>query len=175
MMGTFKIFVNKFKEINFDRLNLLANYIAKENNKSVSYVKFDMIRNFLKYKIGYTDYFKSDYINLTKEKKKDFVTSKNFINVIGYLNPRPYRVVMNDKLVFNQIYSKYLGRDYLDIRRSDVSDIKAFLKGKKNVFLNLRLLLEDKIFLKLLLVKLMILNLLELMQLRMVNIYLKKR
>ncbi len=135
MMGTFKIFVNKFREINFDRLNLLANYIAKENNKSVSYVKFDMIRNFLKYKIGYTDYFKSDYINLTKEKKKDFVTSKNFINVIGYLNPRPYRVVMNDKLVFNQIYGKYLGRDYLDIRRSDVSDIKAFLKGKKNVFL----------------------------------------
>ena len=64
-MGMFKIYFNKFKEINFDRLNLLANYIAKENNRSVGYVKFDMIRNFLKYKIGYTDYFKSDYINLT--------------------------------------------------------------------------------------------------------------
>ena len=81
-MGMFKIYVNKFKEINFDRLNLLASYIAKENNKSVSYVKFDMIRNFLKYKIGYTDYFKGDYINLANEKKKDFLTSKNYISVI---------------------------------------------------------------------------------------------
>ena len=133
-MGMFKIYFNKFKEINFDRLNLLANYIAKENNRSVGYVKFDMIRNFLKYKIGYTDYFKSDYINLTNEKKKDFLTSKYYIRVIDYLNPKSYRVVMNDKLVFNQIYSKYLGREYIDIRRSSVSDIESFLKGKKNVF-----------------------------------------
>lgn len=134
-MGMLNIYINKFKEINFDRLNLLANYIAKENNKSVAYVKIDMIRNFLKYKIGYTDYFKSDYINLTKEKKKDFLTSKNYISVINYLNPKQYRVVMNDKLVFNQIYNKYLKREYLDIRRANISDIKSFLKDKKNVFL----------------------------------------
>ena len=65
MMGIFRIYVNKFREIKFDRMNMLASRIASRNNKSVSYVKRDMFKNFLVYKIGYTDYFKSDFINLT--------------------------------------------------------------------------------------------------------------
>ena len=30
----------------------------------------DMIKNFIQYGIGYTDYLKSDFVNLTKEEKK---------------------------------------------------------------------------------------------------------
>ena len=133
-MGMVKIFINKFKEIDTKRLNMLAEKIAEKNNKSVSYVKRDMIKNFLKYKIGYTDYFKSDYINLTEERKKEFLTSKNFINVIAYLNPRRYRIITLDKIVFNNIMKDYLKRDYLDLRVATEQDIKKFLKGKTTVF-----------------------------------------
>ena len=31
-----------------------------------------MIKNFIKYGIGYTDYLKGDYINLTEEQKKQY-------------------------------------------------------------------------------------------------------
>ncbi len=133
-MGIFRIYVNKFKEIKLDRMNMLASRIASANNKSVSYVKRDMVKNFLVYKIGYTDYFKSDFINLTKEQKKDFVTSKNYISILSYLNPKPYRALMNDKLVFNRIYRDYLKRDFIDVRTASVEMLSKFLKGKKNVF-----------------------------------------
>ena len=133
-MSTFKVFANKIKEIDLERMNLLATKIAKENNKSVSYVKRDMIKNFLLYKIGYTDYFKSNYVSLTKEQKKDFLTSKNFINVLNYLNPKKYRVLTYDKLVFNKILKDYLKRDFLDVRVSSEKQIKDFIKGKETVF-----------------------------------------
>ncbi len=133
-MSITKIFINKIREIDRERLNMLAEKIAKKNNKSVSYVKKDMIKNFLKYKIGYTDYFKSDYINLTEEQKKDFLTSKNFINVIAYLNPRQYRILTLDKIVFNNIMKDYLKRDYLDLRIATTKEIEKFLKGKTTVF-----------------------------------------
>lgn len=133
-MKSNKVIIEKLKAIDFKRMNLLADYIAKENNKSTLYVKVDMFKNFLKYKIGYTDYFKSNYINLTKKQKEDFVTSRNFFNVLAYLNPRPYRVVTKDKLIFNQIFKKYLKRDFLDIRTSTEEEIKNFLKNKENVF-----------------------------------------
>ena len=43
-MGTTKIMIEKVKSINPKRLNLLASNIAKENNKTISYVKRDMIK-----------------------------------------------------------------------------------------------------------------------------------
>lgn len=133
-MKSTKIMIEKIREINFKRMNQLANYIAKKNNKSPMYVKLDMFKNFLQYKIGYTDYFKSDYINLTKKQKEDFVTSRNFFNILAYLNPRPYRVLTKDKLVFNKLLKDYIKRDFLDVRTTSEEELKTFIKGKQHVF-----------------------------------------
>ena len=133
-MSLKKMMLGKVKAIDKEKLNKFASDIAKRNNKSASYVKRDMVKNFLKHKIGYTDYFKGNYINLTEEQKKNYVTSKNYINVLAYLNPKEYRVLTLNKLVFNNLFKDYLKRDYLDVRRSSEEDIKKFLKGKDSVF-----------------------------------------
>ena len=133
-MSTTKIMLEKVKSINPKRLNLLAERIAKENNKSVLYVKKDMVKNFLKYKIGYTDYFKGNYINLTEKEKKNYVTSKNYINILRYLNPKEYRIITLNKLIFNRLFKDYLKRDFIDIRTATEEEIKEFIKNKENVF-----------------------------------------
>lgn len=129
-----KIFIKKIKEIDYKKLDRIAERIAKNNNKSVSYVKRDMIRNFLKYRIGYTDYMKGNYINLTDEEKKGFLTSKNYLKIIRYLNKREYVNTMSDKILFNKIFRDYIKRDYIDLRVSSVKDFKDFLKDKTLVF-----------------------------------------
>lgn len=133
-MGVIKIFVNKIKEIDKKRLNTLAERIAKENNKSVSYVKFDMFKNFLRYGIGYTDYLKSDYINLTKEEKKTHVTTKSFYKILSYLNDKNYREVMNNKILFNKVFKDYIKRDFIDLRVCSKEDFIKFCEGKEIVF-----------------------------------------
>ena len=83
----------KIKEANFKRIDNLATIIANKNNVKKSFVKRDMIKNFIKYGIGYTDYFKGDYINRTEEEKKTFLTAKNYVPILNYLNKKSYRVV----------------------------------------------------------------------------------
>ena len=58
-----KYMLDKIKEANFKRIDNLATIIANKNNVKKSFVKRDMIKNFIKYGIGYTDYFKGDYKN----------------------------------------------------------------------------------------------------------------
>lgn len=133
-MKSRNVMMEKMKEIDFKRMNMLADRISKESNKSKMYVKIDMIKNFIRYKTGYTDYFKSNYINLSKKQKQDFVTSGNFFNILSYLNPREYRVLTKDKLIFNQIFKDYINREFLDVRTATTEELTKFIKGKKHVF-----------------------------------------
>ena len=126
--------VRKVKSINKEKLNKLASDIAARNNKSVGYVKRDMIKNFLRYGIGYTDYLKGDYVNLTKEQKKTYVTTKSFYRLLGYLNNPKYDACMSDKIVFNRIFDKYLKREWIDLRQTNLEEFKKFLKHKKTIF-----------------------------------------
>ena len=126
--------VRKVKAIDKEKLNKLAREIAERNNKSVGYVKRDMIKNFIRYGIGYTDYLKGDYINLTKEQKKTYVTTKSFYRLLAYLNNPKYDATMSDKIVFNKIFDKYLGREWIDLRNSTVEDFKKFIKNKDVIF-----------------------------------------
>lgn len=133
-MSVKSMMISKIKEINYDKLDQLAGDIAKRNNKTKGYVKRDMIKNFLKYGIGYTDYLKGDYINLTKEQKKTYVTTKSFYKILAYLNDPKYNACMSDKIVFNKIFKDYLKRDFIDLRVASLDDFKKFMKGKKHIF-----------------------------------------
>ena len=133
-MSVKSMMLRKIKAIDKEKLNKLASDIAARNNKSVSFVKRDMIKNFIKYGIGYTDYLKGDYINLTSEQKKTYVTTKSYYKLLRYLNNPKYDATMSDKIVFNKIFDKYLGRSWIDLRRTSLEEFKKFLKGKKNVF-----------------------------------------
>ena len=133
-MSVKSMMVRKIKAIDKEKLNKLAKDIAARNNKSVSYVKRDMIKNFVKYGIGYTDYLKGDYINLTKEQKKTYVTTKSYYKLLRYLNNPKYDATMSDKIVFNRIFSEFLGREWIDIRNTSLDDFKKFIKNKKTIF-----------------------------------------
>lgn len=130
----FSVFIRKIKEMNFKKFNTLAKKIAKNNNKSVMYVKVDMFKNFIKYKIGYTDYMKSDFINLTEDEKKKHLTSKNYINLLNYLNKQKYVNTMQDKILFNRIFKNYVNRDWIDLRITSLKQFKDFIKDKEVIF-----------------------------------------
>ena len=133
-MSVRNLMYRKLKELNSEKFNKLAHDIAKRNNKSVGYVKRDMFKNFVRYGIGYTDYLKGDYVNLSKEQKKTYVTTKSFYKLLGYLNNPKYNACMSDKIIFNKIFDKYLGREWIDLRVTSLEDFKKFIKNKKTIF-----------------------------------------
>lgn len=133
-MNAYTLLLRKIKAINFNKLNTIAKKIAKDNSKSSIYVKFDMLINFITQGIGYTDYLKGNYINLNSKQKKTFVTTKNFFNLIAYLNDKKYRVIFTDKVIFNKMFKEYIKRDFIDIRIVGQKGLSEFLKGKETVF-----------------------------------------
>lgn len=133
-MNAYTLLLRKIKSINFDKLNMLAKKIAKNNSKSSIYVKFDMLLNFITQGIGYTDYLKGNYINLNSKQKKTFVTTKNFFNLMAYLNDKKYRIIFTDKVIFNKMFKEYIKRDFIDIRLVGQKGLAEFLKGKETVF-----------------------------------------
>lgn len=133
-MGANKFILRKLKSINNERYNKHVEVIHKNTGKSKFFIKMDIIKNFITRGAGYTDYFRGNYINISKENKKTFVTAKSFYKIIKYLNNEKYIVLLNNKLVFNKFFKEYLKRDYINLNIASLEDFKKFIKNKKIVF-----------------------------------------
>lgn len=128
MKNETKRMLKKIKSINYKKMDKIVDIISKNNNnKSKLYIKFDIFRNFLKRGIGYTDYFRGDYINLTKEEKNTFVTAKSFYRIMHYLNNVSYTYIFHDKLIFNKFFKEYIKRDYINLKKSTLEQFEEFL------------------------------------------------
>ncbi len=126
--------LNKFKDINHDRMKKHIDIIHENTGKSRFYIRMSMMWNFLTRGTGYTDYFRCNFIELSNKEKDTFATAKKFYKLLAYLNSEEYLVVLNDKLIFNELFKKYLKRDFINLRVSTAEDLRAFLKGKTTVF-----------------------------------------
>ena len=102
-MSVHKWLMNKFKDINKDRMNRHIEIISKESGKSKFYIKCSLAWNFLTQGTGYTDYFRGHFIDRTKEEKKTYATAKRFYRLMAYLNDEEYIVVLGDKLIFDEV------------------------------------------------------------------------
>ena len=125
----------KIKSIRFDNMNRIIDIISKENNnKSKLLIKIDLFVKFLRRGVGYTDYFRGNYINLTKKEKDTFVTAKSFYRVIKTLNDEDYIGVFENKLLFNKFFKEYIKRDYINLRLCSKQEFDDFLNNHSIIF-----------------------------------------
>ncbi len=134
MTSVYKWLMNKRKGTNKERLNKMIEIMANDNHTSKFKIKMDMYYNILTRGVGYTDYFRGDYYNLTKEEKKTFVTTKSFYKLISYLNDDKYEIVLHDKILFNTLFKEYLKREFIDLRETSFDDFEKFLEKHVVVF-----------------------------------------
>ena len=134
MTSVYKWLMNKRKGTNKERLNKMIEIMANDNHTSKFKIKMDMYYNILTKGVGYTDYFRGDYYNLTKEEKKTFVTTKSFYKLISYLNDDKYEIVLHDKILFNTLFKEYLKREFIDLRETSFDDFAKFLENHAVVF-----------------------------------------
>ena len=129
-----KWLLHKFTDINKDRMKKHIDIISRNSGKSKLYIRLDIAKCFLLYGAGYTDYFRGDFIHLTREEKKTWATARRFYRLNAYLNDERYSVILQDKLIFNEFFHEYLKRDFISLRKSTPDDLKKFLDGKDIVF-----------------------------------------
>ena len=129
-----KRMLKKFININHEKMKKTIDIISKENKKSKLYIILDMVKNFLQRGIGYTDYFRGNYINLNKHEKDTYVTTKSFYRILNYFNNDDYITIFHDKLIFNKFFNEYIKRDFINLKNCTLEEFDSFLRKHSTVF-----------------------------------------
>ena len=111
-----------------------AGVAAKESGRSRISVLLDMIWCILFRGVGYLDYVVFGFADIGKEKRDTYMTMSHNQALVHMLNDRDYYYVFDDKLAFNERFSKYLKRGFIDLQKTDAEGLAAFCGGKTSVF-----------------------------------------
>lgn len=126
--------MSRIKEV-LKNFKLTVNIVHKKNpNKSKLWISIDLLINMIIYPISFPDYRKCNYINLSKKEKKECISKKEYEKFINYVDQKKYTIIFVDKILFNEYFKDFIGRDYIDIRVVGEDGLKNFIKNKTSVF-----------------------------------------
>lgn len=127
-------YIERLFKMNYKQMFKIIDKVHIRSKKSKIIIFFDMIICSLKYKAGYMDYYVFCFEDLKPHIRKTFITRGVNNNYIKSMNNREYYHLFDNKIEFNNLFNKYLKRDYLDLSNSTLEDFKKFIK-KHNVFM----------------------------------------
>ena len=134
MLNRIKTFFRRLRSGSFKRMWRNAGVAAEESGRSRISVLFDMIWCILFRGVGYLDYVVFGFADIGKEKRDTYMTMSHNQALVHMLNDRAYYYVFDDKLAFNERFSKYLKRGFIDLRKTDAEGLSGFCSGKTSVF-----------------------------------------
>lgn len=128
-----KYLVKRIIHLDYKNMFKIAKKISKKTKKNRLLIVFDMINCGLKYQAGYYDYQEFEFYNLTKEERLTYLTRGKNDAIVKKYNDKSSWYKFDDKIIFNEIFKKYLGRDYIDLRSCTKKELEEFLKNKDDV------------------------------------------
>lgn len=123
--------VKRIFGMNFSGLFRTAKKVSKETGKNYFAILFDIIYCGFKYMAGYVDYDVFCFYNLTKEQRKTIITRGINNKFVATLNNPNYTELLDNKILFNKKFDKYLRRSWLDLRETSFEQFEEYIKKQK--------------------------------------------
>ena len=120
--------LKRLKNFNFKAMIKTARKISKKIKKPFIIIFIDIVSCMVKYQAGYNDYLEFEFYLLNKEQRKTYLTAGINNNIIKKYNKKEYWHVLDDKVEFNYTFSKYLNREWLDLRKAKEDEFKEFVE-----------------------------------------------
>lgn len=133
MIHKIKYYLIRLKTIDWKSMWKHAKKIGRKVKKSAIYIWFDMVMCSFKYQAGYMDYHEFEFYLLNKEERKTYITVGINNEITRKYTDKKYWYKLNDKAVFNEIFDKFIKRDWLNLNNSSLDDFKKFLEGKDQI------------------------------------------
>ena len=137
-MKKIKFIFRKIKGFQYKQFFSIINKIHKITKKSRIFIFFDIIRTVIKYGNGYMDYFEFEFYLLNDEERQTYITAYINNSIVKKYNDKEEMIKFDDKITFNNMYKKYLKRDFIDLNNSSIDDFKSFLKKHNKIICKLR-------------------------------------
>ncbi len=132
-MERIKYLLKKIKVCNYKDMIKKANEIHKKRGKLAILIFLDMIYCGIKYGAGYSDYVEFEFDLLSENERKTYLTSELNNRIVKKYNNKAYWHLFQNKGEFNNIFKKYIGRDYLEIEKTSFKDFKDFCLNHKKI------------------------------------------
>ena len=126
-----KFLVKRLAKFNFSNMMNTAKRISGKTHRNIIFVLIDIIYCGFKYQAGYNDYLEFEFYNLNSKQRKTYLTAGKNNSIIKKYNDKSYWHVFDNKIEFNNRFSKYLNREWLDLRETTLEQFKSFIKKHK--------------------------------------------
>ena len=107
--------------------------VSKKTGHNKLFIFFDMFFCIIFFKAGYTDYLFFEMYDLSYSERKTILTRGKNNDYIKKLNPKKYWKYIDDKILFNQKFRKYINRDYIVLNKNNFLLFNSFFKNKKEL------------------------------------------
>ena len=126
-MGKLKIIFGRFKDISLARLRNTIRNVRRQKNVPGLCILLDMAFCYLKYGVGYFDYYNFGFINIGPAKRSTYMTMLENNMLVLRLDDQEKRKLFEDKIEFLKTFSDYLGREWLDLREAGKDGFISFV------------------------------------------------
>lgn len=123
--------IKRIFEMDFKQMFKTSNRLAKRLKKPTIVILLDIIYCGFKYMAGYVDYEVFCFYNLSKQQRETMITRGINNRFVSILNDKNYTHILDNKLLFNEKFDKYLKREWLDLSKATFEDFVLFTNNKK--------------------------------------------
>ncbi len=134
MMLKLKSFFARVHDMNFKTMWMMISKINEESGIPKAFIFVDMVFCALRYGVGYLEYRVFGWAYIRGKKRQTFMKMQDNIEIYQRFNDKDFRYIFEDKIKFNEKFSEWVGRDFLDLRVSQLEDFENFCKEKKYIF-----------------------------------------
>lgn len=118
----------------FGKMFEKINAIHEKTGKSKAFLFADMVGCALRYGAGYNDYIIFEYYNMNAKERKTYLSRIKNKKLITMLNNPEYSRIFEEKNLFDEKFTEFLGREVLDVAKIDLERFKTFIEGKEFIF-----------------------------------------
>lgn len=118
---------------NMDYKNMFTkiNNIHKKTRKSRLSIFNDMRECAVKYGAGYSDYDLFEMYNLTAAERDTYITRGRNNDLIVKYNNQEYGHIFRNKVEFNNHFSEFIKRDFIEVNTAKKEEVLKFMKKHK--------------------------------------------
>lgn len=104
-----------------------VNKIHKKTGKNRLWLLYDIQKCAVKYGAGYSDYDLYEMYNLTDQQRDSYITRGRNNDLVLKYNQKEYFQYIDDKSIFNQLFNKYLKRDWVKVEDDNKQQVIDFI------------------------------------------------
>lgn len=120
--------VDRVRHVDLDSVVDRAKMVGRRHGRDWRPIFADMVWEAGRHGTNFQDYCDWDFALLTRGERRTYMTNTISSFLIEQLNDPEANEIFEDKIRFNELFAEHLGREWIDLERTDAEGLRAFVE-----------------------------------------------